>query len=280
MTTQVNPIPFNFESSVVIRVVPIQCEPWFIAKDICDALRLTNSRMALKALDNDEISDVSLTYTSNNTVKQNRKVKLVSESGLYTLILRCRDAVTPGTIFYLFLYSDLNVRDAVTPGTIPYRFRKWVTSEVLPSIRKTGKYIVKKEETLGDLVGTGIKTTMGVRDLRRSRKNAEANAASEIAEQCVPMIISAMRKHQYHYTNDNIMPADMLPVLVGETYENVAKNLQIYALLIELANNGHAVSGAFREVEIMAYTIRECQKILSNIETHANYILTQAKPVF
>lgn len=260
MTIQVNPISFNFEASTSIRAVSIKGEPWFVAKDVCDTLRLTNSRMALKALDEDEIANVSLAYTSTNSVKQNRKVNLISESGMYTLILRCRDAITK--------------------GSLPYRFRKWVTSEVLPSIRKTGKYIVKKEETLGDLVGTGIQTTMGVRDLRRSRKNAEANAASEIAEQCVPMIMSAMRKHQYHYTNDNIMPADMLPILVGETYENVAKKLQIYALLIELADNGHAVSGAFREVEIMAHTIRECQKILSNIETHANYILTQAKPVF
>lgn len=259
MTTQVNPISFNFESSVAIRVILINFEPWFIAVDVCNALKLSNPTEVIRRLDEDEKKTLSLTEGIKRSVG-NPNVNVISESGLYTLILRCRDAITP--------------------GTISYRFRKWVTSEVLPSIRKTGKYIVKKEETLGDLVGTGIKTTMGVRDLRRSRKNAEANAASEIAEQCVPMIMSAMRKHQYHYTNDNIMPADMLPVLVGETYANVAKKLQIYALLIELADNGHAVSGAFREVEIMAHTIRECQKILSNIETHANYILTQSKPVF
>lgn len=49
-----------------------------------------------------------------------RGINIISESGLYTVILRCRDAVTP--------------------GTIPYKFRKWVTAEVLPSIRKTGIY--------------------------------------------------------------------------------------------------------------------------------------------
>lgn len=261
MTAQLSPLSFNFEASTQIRAMPIKGEPWFVAKDVCDTLRLTNSRMALKSLDDDEIADVSLTYTSSNSVKQNRKVKLISESGLYTLILRCRDAVTK--------------------GSLPYRFRKWVTSEVLPSIRKTGKYDPKSENaTLGDLVGTGIETTLGVKDAVRSIKNAKANAANEIAEKCIPVIISAMRKHQYHYTNENIMPADMLPILVNNSYDNVSKKLQIYALLIELAENGHAVSGAFREVEIMAHTIRECQKRLASIEAHADYILEQSKPVF
>lgn len=49
---------------------------------------------------------------------------ILSESGLYTLVLRCRDAVKQ--------------------GTVPYRFRKWVTNEVLPQIRKTGKYELEK----------------------------------------------------------------------------------------------------------------------------------------
>lgn len=47
-------------------------------------------------------------------------MSIINESGLYTLILRCRDAVKP--------------------GTVPHRFRKWVTNEVLPTIRKTGRY--------------------------------------------------------------------------------------------------------------------------------------------
>lgn len=111
---------FSFHESHQIRVHMIDGEPWFIAKDVCDALRLTNSRMALKALDDDEKADVSLTYTSSNGVTQSRETNIISESGLYTLILRCRDAVTP--------------------GTIPYKFRRWVTAEVLPSIRKTGTY--------------------------------------------------------------------------------------------------------------------------------------------
>ncbi|MGF7480920.1 BRO-N domain-containing protein [Providencia sp. SP181] len=253
MANQLKPLSFNFDSSIAIRAISVNGEPWFIASDVCKALQLTNPTISLKALDKDERSKLNL--------GRQGEANIISESGLYTLILRCRDAVIK--------------------GSLPYRFRRWVTSEVLPSIRKTGKYDPKRDNgTLADLVGTGLETTLGARDAIRSKKNAETNAANEIAEKCIPMIMSAMRKHQYHYTNENVMPSDMLPILTSDSYNNVSKKLQIYALLIELAENGHAVSGAFREVEVMAHTIRECQKRLASIEAHADYILTQSKPVF
>ena len=114
MKTQSQLSTFNFESNS-IRTLAIDNEPWFVAKDVCDAIGLTNSRMSLIALDEDE-KGVSLIYTPSGKQEMN----IVSESGMYTLILRCRDAVKK--------------------GSIPHRFRKWVTSEVLPQIRKTGSY--------------------------------------------------------------------------------------------------------------------------------------------
>ena len=114
MSNQTQLSTFNFESNS-IRTLAINNEPWFVAKDVCDAIGLTNSRMSLIALDEDE-KGVSLIYTPSGQQEMN----IVSESGMYTLILRCRDAVKK--------------------GSIPHRFRKWVTSEVLPTIRKTGKY--------------------------------------------------------------------------------------------------------------------------------------------
>lgn len=259
MANQLKPQSFNFNSSITIRAISIKGEPWFVASDVCRALDISNTSDALYKLDEDEKSTLGLTDSRAGRGAQN--LSIISESGMYTLVLRCRDAIKK--------------------GSLPYRFRKWVTSEVLPSIRKTGKYDPKSDNaTLADLVGTGVETTLGARDAIRSKKNAEANAANEIAEKCIPMIMSAMRKHQYHYTNENVMPSDMLPILTSDSYDNVSKKLQIYALLIELAENGHAVSGAFREVEVMAHTIRECQKRLASIEAHADYILTQSKPVF
>ncbi|MCC1770971.1 Bro-N domain-containing protein, partial [Salmonella enterica subsp. enterica serovar Indiana] len=113
---------FKFGDSE-IRVINKCGEPWFVAKDVCDALALTNSRKALTALDDDE-KGVTLSYTLGG--KQN--LSIVSESGMYTLVLRCRDAVNK--------------------GSVPHKFRKWVTAEVLPSIRKHGEYVKGKKTTV------------------------------------------------------------------------------------------------------------------------------------
>ncbi|BBE92764.1 TPA: P22AR C-terminal domain-containing protein [Haemophilus influenzae] len=125
MSNQTQLSTFSFESKS-IRTLAINNEPWFVAKDVCDAIGLTNSRMSLIALDEDE-KGVSLIYTPSGQQEMN----IVSESGMYTLILRCRDAVKK--------------------GSIPHRFRKWVTAEVLPAIRKTGKY--ESKTTVDDRTG-------------------------------------------------------------------------------------------------------------------------------
>lgn len=126
MSNQSQLSTFNFESNS-IRTIVINDEPWFIAKDICTSLNISNVTDALLKLDDDEkmILDNTLGLTES-IGKQVQEVNLVSESGMYTLILRCRDAVKK--------------------GSVPHRFRKWVTAEVLPAIRKTGKYEHQKIE--------------------------------------------------------------------------------------------------------------------------------------
>lgn len=114
ITTQTQLSIFNFENSA-IRIIAINGEPWFIAKDVCDAIGIDNNRKALLALDDDEKG-----VTLSNTLGGQQEMNIVSESGMYTLILRCREAVKK--------------------GSVPHRFRKWVTAEVLPQIRKTGQY--------------------------------------------------------------------------------------------------------------------------------------------
>ncbi|HGE6735244.1 TPA: Bro-N domain-containing protein [Serratia marcescens] len=232
---------FSFESSSNIRAVEIDGSPWFVATDVCDALRLSNPTMSLKALDEDERSKLNL--------GRQGEASIISESGLYTLILRCRDAVTP--------------------GTIPYRFRKWVTSEVLPAIRQTGQYQHRAPETLSDLAGTG--TTMTVRDARRGKKKTSTKTASRIADACVPVILEAMRD-QYHYANTNVGPEEVIPALLSDE-----RNLQITALVEELADNGHNVAGVVREVEVMRYYILQCAKNMAAIATHAAFIAKQTK---
>ncbi|WP_343618982.1 Bro-N domain-containing protein [Ralstonia sp.] len=109
------PNTFKFESHAV-RVVMRDNEPWFVAADVCRALQLTNPTKALLSLDADEKALTSIQGLSRG----NDQANVISESGMYTLVLRCRDAINP--------------------GTVPHRFRKWVTSIVLPAIRKTGQF--------------------------------------------------------------------------------------------------------------------------------------------
>ncbi|WP_421239149.1 Bro-N domain-containing protein [Aeromonas enteropelogenes] len=101
---------------VKVRVVNIHGEPWFVAKDICEALGIANSRSALKSLDKDEKNTVALTYG----IRGNPNHGIVAESGFYKLIVRSRKATEP--------------------DTFAHRFTNWVFREVIPSIRKTGAY--------------------------------------------------------------------------------------------------------------------------------------------
>ncbi|KTL59689.1 hypothetical protein AA106_16250 [Photorhabdus laumondii subsp. laumondii] len=107
-----------------IRVINKDGEPWFVAHDVCSALEIQNITQAIERLDDDERSMFNIGHQDD--------INVVSESGMYTLVLRCRDAIKQ--------------------GSIPHRFRKWVTNEVLPSIRKVGNYhspkIITDEHTL------------------------------------------------------------------------------------------------------------------------------------
>ncbi|HBZ8963109.1 TPA: hypothetical protein MNM85_004299 [Citrobacter freundii] len=109
---------FSFQESYPVRVVLVGGDPWFVALDVIKALQLSNPTMALKALDDDERAKFNL--------GRQGETNIISESGLYTLILRCRDAVKQ--------------------GTTAWRFRKWVTNEVLPAIRKNGEYAFVEPE--------------------------------------------------------------------------------------------------------------------------------------
>jgi prophage antirepressor-like protein len=123
---------FDFEGFRRVRVIVRDGEPWFVAKDVCDILEIENSRDTLaKMLDNDEADVEKIYVRSENGVEQNREMNIVNESGLYHLIFRSNKPVAR-------------------------LFRKWVTSVVLPSIRKTGRYIVpKKEHTRAEIEEAG-----------------------------------------------------------------------------------------------------------------------------
>lgn len=108
---------FNNEEFGEIRTVSIGNEPWFVAGDICKALDLRNPTMAMERLDDDEKSKLNLGLPGGAT-------NCVNEYGLYSLVLASRKK---------------EAKD----------FKRWITHEVLPSIRKNGGYI-EGQETLSD----------------------------------------------------------------------------------------------------------------------------------
>ena len=113
---------FQNDNFGTIRTVILDGEPWFVAKDVCDILGTTNPTMAMNGLEPFE-------RTKFNLGRQG-EANIINESGFYTLVLRSRKPIAKP-------------------------FRIWVTSEVLPAIRKTGKYIApsknKVESMLSDM---------------------------------------------------------------------------------------------------------------------------------
>jgi prophage antirepressor-like protein len=105
---------FDFESQAV-RVVLRGEQPWFVAADVCRVLEIANARDAVSTLEDDEKMTVANTDSHSGKRGGAQCYNVISESGLYALIFKSRKAEAK-------------------------RFRKWVTSEVLPAIRKDGEY--------------------------------------------------------------------------------------------------------------------------------------------
>lgn len=108
---------FNFDGAK-IRIVEKDGQPWFVAKDVCEIIGLSQVSRAMDRLDDDERGLVKVTHPQNP--EKTLEVNAVNESGLYQLIIAS------------------NKPEART-------FRKWITSEVLPMIRKTGGYVANDD---------------------------------------------------------------------------------------------------------------------------------------
>lgn len=103
---------FENEEFGRIRSVMVDDEPYFVAKDICDILEIKNTTMAMQRLDEDEVTKFNLGGLSGET-------NIVNEYGLYSLILASRKPEAKA-------------------------FKRWITHEVIPSIRKHGAYMTEQ----------------------------------------------------------------------------------------------------------------------------------------
>jgi anti-repressor protein len=138
---------FSYEGNK-IRTVQRDGEAWWVLKDVCDVLGLSNSRIVADRLDED---DVSQTYITDSLGRQ-QQTSIINESGLYTVILR----------------SDKPEAK---------HFKRWVTHEVLPAIRKHGAYITpaKLEEFMND-PDSWIKVLTALKDERAAKERLQLEA--------------------------------------------------------------------------------------------------------
>lgn len=118
-----NIIDFSNEEFGNVRVVMKDGEPWFVAVDVCKALDIANHKDALTRLDEDEKTGVALTDPHGREQVTN----VVNEPGLYTLVLGSRKPEAK-------------------------KFKRWITHEVVPSIRKTGSYSMNQNLTPAEIL--------------------------------------------------------------------------------------------------------------------------------
>lgn len=229
MSEQTAPTVFSFESTVNIRMVMIDQRPYFVAQDVCSALEIQSVDVALRKVDSDEKGTYSI-----RTPGGYQSLSVVNESGLYWLMLRCRKAGIE--------------------GTAAYRFRKWVTSEVLPQIRKTGRYV--REEL--------------------SPADKARMLAQEMTSNMMPAIMDALRVEQKHY-NYPLKSSYREHIHSPEGVLALTQNSMLMKLLRQLDTDGHDVSGAAAEVTTMFSYIVGVSTCLRDIETHAQYVMTKAK---
>lgn len=141
---------FNSPEFGQVRTLTIGGEPWFVGKDVAVALGYANTRKAL----NDHVDDEDKGVTKCDTLGGAQEMTIINESGLYSLVLSSKLPTAK-------------------------QFKHWITSEVIPSIRKYGAYLTpeKVEEVLLN-PDTIIKLATELKAEREARKNAELEAAS------------------------------------------------------------------------------------------------------
>lgn len=149
---------FRKDEFGAVRAVTLEGEPWFVAADVCRALGLGNSSMAISKLDEDERTLISIKGASNGL-----PVNAVNEPGLYSLVLGSRKPEAKA-------------------------FKRWITHEVIPEIRKTGGYIAGQETMDDDQL---LANALMVAQRKIAERNKQLEAANEKIKADAPKVLFA-----------------------------------------------------------------------------------------
>lgn len=182
---------FENEAFGAVRVIECEGQPWFVAKDVCEALDLGNVGQAVNSLDEDEKSYVEANII-NNDVQGGRSPLIISEPGLYSLILRSRKPEAKA-------------------------FKRWITHDVIPSIRRHGMYATPQtvEAMLND-PDTTIKILTALKEERSQRQALEAKAEADR-----PKIVFA---ESIEVAKTSILVGEMAKLIKQATGHDIGQN--------------------------------------------------------
>ena len=191
---------FNSPEFGQVRTVKVDGEPWFVGKDVATALGHANPQRAIREHVDDEDKGVTEMVTPGGT----QKIPIINESGLYSLVLTSKLPTAK-------------------------KFKHWVTSEVLPSIRKHGAYLTpeKIEEVLLN-PDTLIKLATALKGEREARKHAELEV--DRAKQVIGELKPKADYANLILSNDNTVPI----TVIAKDYGMSAKvfNEMLHALRV------------------------------------------------
>ena len=178
-------LKFTYDDSQEIRTIDIDGEPWFVGKDVAKILGYSNTRKVLTdhVDDEDKLDGVTI----RDSIGRDQCPVFINESGLYSLILSSKLPTAK-------------------------QFKRWVTAEVLPAIRKHGAYLTpeKMEEVIMN-PDTIIKIATALKEERQKNTELVAtnNALTEKANtwDCRTVIVALIRAYAGHRCNNNFVKA-------------------------------------------------------------------------
>lgn len=232
---------FQFpETGQGIRTVLVDGEPWFVAADICNPLGFRDAANAVRSLQADERQ-----HSEVSTADGPRRMLLVNESGIYALIFRSRNERAQ-------------------------RFRKWVTAEVLPAVRRTGRYEATAAPTAQEIAESVSRKQLALMVFEAEEAKERSDARAERAE--ASLAVAAPKAEAF----DTFMDADgtysmeqVAKMLHGETglgRNRMFKRLRELSVLEDnnlpyqrYAHHFHVVASSFEHSDgrrEMTYTTR------------------------
>lgn len=175
-----------------VRIVMKDQEPWFVAKDVCECLAISKHRDAISRLDDDERGSLKV-----DTLGGKQEMATVNEYGLYSLVLSSRKQEAK-------------------------EFKRWITHDVIPQIRKTGQYIADIPKTLPDALRA------------YANEVEEHNKAKALIEEQKPKVLFADSVAASH---TSILVGDLAKLL----HQNGVKNMGQKRLFNWLRENSYLI---------------------------------------